>query len=458
MLQRLGLIVLLFVTACNGEDTPDSNTPPAAPISDSTGRPDSAEAKPVPGYEGDLKAIIDRAVEQYRKAKTYEDTLAYSYDAEIEGDVPLPDDGEMSYAYQAPNRVRLHVDSFTLVSNGKKAWQYIDLLGQMVESPAPEKLDITDMEINRFGVLEEVRHPVAVLHLMPATRPELVFGEVKRYLKSEAAQLDDRAGKRIYGVTSEPNSRVAGSKPSEIPFDVWFDDRTGLIGQIRYDKTDLLKSMVEQARVPDIKVRQLIHVFRLREVQFDQELAEERFEFTPPAYARKVEEFRFPPTRDGMQQLLVGRPAPSFNGKDFEGKFLSSEDLKGRVVLLDFWASWCGPCRMVMPTLQKLHEKYKDKPVTIIGVNSDTGRDRATSEQIIESLALTYRQFFDERDRLAGAFRVGSIPCIALIGKDGIIQAIHTGVSFDEERRLVREIDMLLDGKSLFDRQAAAGR
>ncbi len=55
--------------------------------------------------------------------------------------------------------------------------------------------------------------------------------------------------------------------------------------------------------------------------------------------------------------------------KDPAGKSVSLKSLRGKIVLLDFWATWCGPCRMAMPGLQKLHDRYKDKPVAIYGVN-----------------------------------------------------------------------------------------
>src|SRR5688572_28929850 len=84
----------------------------------------------------------------------------------------------------------------------------------------------------------------------------------------------------------------------------------------------------------------------------------------------KVDEFQFGGD-DSRQQELVGKPAPDFTGVDLEGKPVSLADYRGRVVMLDFWATWCGPCVQAIPHIQKVANKFADKPVTVLGINRD---------------------------------------------------------------------------------------
>src|SRR5262249_21362197 len=72
---------------------------------------------------------------------------------------------------------------------------------------------------------------------------------------------------------------------------------------------------------------------------------------------------------DSPALLTVGQKAPDFELKDPDGQTIKLSSLKGKVVVLDFWATWCGPCKMAMPGIQKLHEEFKGKPVKVFGVN-----------------------------------------------------------------------------------------
>jgi len=125
---------------------------------------------------------------------------------------------------------------------------------------------------------------------------------------------------------------------------------------------------------------------------------------------------------DGL--LPVGSDAPDWELRDSEGKVVSLKSLRGKVVLLDFWATWCGPCKMAMPGIQKLHEKYKDKPVAVFGVNCRERPGGMDPMAYVKEQKFTYGQLL-KGDAVAGAYRVGGIPCLYVIGPDGkIIQAI----------------------------------
>lgn len=145
---------------------------------------------------------------------------------------------------------------------------------------------------------------------------------------------------------------------------------------------------------------------------------------------------------DGL--LAAGRPAPDWELKDFDGKTVRLKDLRGKVVLMDFWASWCGPCKMVMPGMQAIHEKFKDKPVVICGVNC---RERAetvlAAKQYVKDKKLTYTQLINGDD-VAKAYHVRGIPCMYVIGPDGNIIYATSGYQPTHEQMFTKFIEETL--------------
>jgi thiol-disulfide isomerase/thioredoxin len=135
--------------------------------------------------------------------------------------------------------------------------------------------------------------------------------------------------------------------------------------------------------------------------------------------------------------------APDFSFTTMEGEFLSSDDLRGKVVLIDFWATWCEPCIHATPGLARIQKKYTDDPLVIIGVSAD--RDRAPWKEFIEKHRLTWTHFYDERRLMATRFAVNSYPTYILIDHEGIMQYRQQGWNpqvdariDDETRSLIR--------------------
>ena len=128
-----------------------------------------------------------------------------------------------------------------------------------------------------------------------------------------------------------------------------------------------------------------------------------------------------PHPRGSLATRAVGYPAPAFVGKGLQDEEidLQKEAGLGRCVLLDFWASWCGPCRGEFPTLKALREQYGDKGLRIIGVNLDEKKEDAL--KAVQENGLEYPHVFDGkgwRNAVAALYRVNGIPATFLLDKD----------------------------------------
>ncbi len=132
-------------------------------------------------------------------------------------------------------------------------------------------------------------------------------------------------------------------------------------------------------------------------------------------------------------KVKVGDAAPEFALKDLAGAEVTLASLKGKVVLLDFWATWCGPCKAAMPAIQKIADDYKDKGVVVLGINTwENSPDAA--RKYMEEKKFTYPCLL-AGDALAEAYGVPGIPTLVVIGKDGAVALIEVGMGGDAPLR-----------------------
>jgi thiol-disulfide isomerase/thioredoxin len=120
--------------------------------------------------------------------------------------------------------------------------------------------------------------------------------------------------------------------------------------------------------------------------------------------------------------------APTLVTADSE---LPLEQYDGKVVVLDFWASWCGPCRRSFPWLNAMHAKYQSEGLVIIGINLDARREDA--EEFLEKYPADFQIYFDIDASLAYEYEVEAMPSSVVIGRDGEIRASHQGFKVKQQ-------------------------
>ncbi|MYL33271.1 redoxin domain-containing protein [Pontibacillus yanchengensis] len=125
---------------------------------------------------------------------------------------------------------------------------------------------------------------------------------------------------------------------------------------------------------------------------------------------------------DAPEGLRVGEKAPDVELQTLEGETVHLSDFEGENVFLNFWATWCPPCKVEMPEMQKFHEEYGDE-VTIIAVNATrTESSKEKVKQFIEEEGYTFKVLLDPEMEANSLFRAQALPTTYFIGKDGTIQ------------------------------------
>ncbi len=136
--------------------------------------------------------------------------------------------------------------------------------------------------------------------------------------------------------------------------------------------------------------------------------------------------------------------APLFSVDVVDGGRIDLAGYRGKVVILDFFATWCEPCRLLAPELQTVYGRYKDKGVVVIALSADEGPDATASVRAyMKELRLSYMAAVDG-ERVMKQYGVYSLPTTVIIDRDGKIKSKHLGLTADYAKRLSSEVEALI--------------
>ncbi|HAB18328.1 MAG TPA: TlpA disulfide reductase family protein [Verrucomicrobiota bacterium] len=139
----------------------------------------------------------------------------------------------------------------------------------------------------------------------------------------------------------------------------------------------------------------------------------------------------------------VGEPFLNLSQQSLEGTL---PDLKGKVVLVDFWASWCPPCRHSFPALQEIYAKYKDQGLVVLGISID--ESKADMDGFLKKMKVEFPIVRDAKGTLAEKLDISGIPASFLLDRSGKLIAVHEGFGGDEtKRQYIKEIEKALAAK-----------
>jgi cytochrome c biogenesis protein CcmG, thiol:disulfide interchange protein DsbE len=141
----------------------------------------------------------------------------------------------------------------------------------------------------------------------------------------------------------------------------------------------------------------------------------------------------------------TGTMAPEIGLKDLSGRGVSLGALKGKVVLVDFWASWCAPCREELPVLETLYKKYRGKGFEVVAVNQDQSADNV--RKFLSATPLSFSVVHDRGGSVASRYAPAKMPSSFILDRKGIVRHVHAGFRASERTSLEKQIAALLDAR-----------
>ncbi len=349
--------------------------------------------------------------------------------------------GQMQFASNAnqlamamrPNLLRLETteqgqllfSSLKIRCDGKTLYTENAELNQTLHKPAPGSLReiYTEQNLSQAGYMRMLDP----LYLMAwgdwrkmATSPRLLRRE--RVANRETYKIHIKP--RTPGEVATPGMRVTQT--------VWIGVKDRLIW-----KSEILMSVSQAGSRMTIRY---IETFTRQEV--NPPINPNAFAYKLPEGFKLVESFEMPDL-SGETGKLKGQPAPDFTLKDLQGKEVRLADYKGKVVVLNIFAHWCGPCRAEAPALEKdIWRAFREKDVVVLGV-ATWARDNPSkrAQEFAKEFKLTFPVLVDAQNSVATQYNVQGVPTTFVIDREGVIREVIVGA---DVKRMKQAIESLL--------------
>ncbi len=146
-------------------------------------------------------------------------------------------------------------------------------------------------------------------------------------------------------------------------------------------------------------------------------------------------------TVSAIAETLQGK-APDFTLKSNSGKNLKLSEFRGQVVMLNFWASWCGPCRQEMPLLDQIQKRYSSLGFTILGVNVEEDSNKAKA--MLREVPVSFPVMFDTANKASKLYNVSAMPSTVLIDRNGNLRYMHKGYKPGDEEQYKKWVKQLV--------------
>ncbi len=331
----------------------------------------------------------------------------------------------------------------TLVSDGDQLTVYIAEFNRYTTQDAPEKL--TELDMGMIQVLGPAGMFIPLFAEPAVAREALANGGVKAKHVG-TAEHDGQTVEHLRVLV--PQGKLAFMGETELTNGLELDlmvaqgDEPWVL-VVRPDMQAQIEAEIKAGRVPEQFREMKVNVSFVMTGWTTQPEAE-AFVFDAPEGAEEVEDlFAMDPGQDDANDLR-GEPGPAFQLASLEeGQSVSLADLEGQIVVLDFWATWCGPCVRGLPKVSGVVAEFADQGALFVAVNqredADTIRD-FLQRQDLEHLTVA----LDTDGDVGDAYGVGGIPHTVILDRDGVVRFVHVGFGPGSEDRVRDDIEAIL--------------
>jgi len=432
-----GLLALAWASSagCNsskegasaGRPTGDQKNPPGATTAASEHRPTSAQE------------VLEAMVAAYRNATTYADSGTVRLVYEV-GSEKRDEKVDFAVRLARPNKLRAQVYQVTLVSDGQQMHATIaDLPDQVLAKKTPEQLTLRSVycdQVLASVMTEGFAGAAPQLLLLTEKDPlPLLLRDAEKPLLLEPGEID---GRRHY--------RVQLKRPDGTAL-FWIDQQTYILRRILFPTDELREMLTRQGTVQNLSL-----AADFVDAGFNGKIDPRAFQFDLPKGAEVVKFFILP-----YPGQLLGKKVPEFKFVDLENKPVTPQSLSGKIAVLDFWATWCGPCRQSLPNLEKVYQQYKDnQKIAFLAVSVDQPQtENKALDDTFDELGVHIPIVRDQEQKTGPLFRSTGIPTTFILDAKGIVQDFEVGGNPDLATVLPQKLEKLLAGENIYEKGVA---
>ena len=368
----------------------------------------------------EAKKELAAVTEAYKKLTGLEVAGTLSADLLVGGQAKKQQ-GTFTGSFAAPNKFRHEMkDDVAVGSTGEKLYAYQPSKNAYVTAEAPKERVAASELPNPMRSIVQMQN-VSLMCAIVDDAGKLLAEGMREVSKSPDAQV----GGQSYTVLD-----IKGDK---VDYRVLVDPSTHLLRQVVLD----MKRTLEAAGRPDVHHATL--TFDYTKVSPAAPAKAEAFAWAAPEGAKDVASAD---AEEGEAMALVGKEAPDFNLKGMDGKPVTMKSLRGSVVLLDFWATWCGPCKMSLPMLNKVAKDRREAGLKTFAI--DLQEPKETVQPVAAKLIPDVPVLLDERGETSPLYKITGIPQTVVVGKDGKVRKVFIGAGPDHEAKMRAAVDAAL--------------
>lgn len=386
-----------------------------------------------------VEELLAASSQAYRSNEGYSHRLSWRYVIEIPSEgTSEANSGNHTLAVAPDGRFRFgefdgvvaYVDGNDMIAHRPYSGNYQEIT-LAPDQPWPEAVPVAGRYIRLLD-------PASIL-----ATGDVADWTAWQLLDMDSAELiRDESGSRIGIRATVDGSSLLGGPEDRA--ELWFDAKTHLLVA---GKVDSRAAFLAARGLPETTESVVSFAFEVSGIRTGPDARFADLGFQPRPQDRRVEQMVPEPDKRAASSALafVGQPAPPISTVTLDRGRFELASLAGDVVLLDFWASWCGSCLRSKPGMKSLGEDFANDAFTIVSVSLDNEDHRASVERLVASSGIDAINIMDSENRISTDFRVIVQPTFVLIDSDGVVRHVQTGSLIDERLDTLRnEIGRLL--------------
>jgi len=389
-----------------------------------------AEAKPAaaaaPKVAAEAKKVLEDWYAAVVAAKTIQGTTQAAFSIKQNGAEVQADTEAYTFVAERPNKLAIKgkkAGSPTIVATGEKLYRYdaeknIYTLGA---SPA------SFAEIEKSPLLVPFNQNQGISILGEALAGTALDKIIETYQAIDYVGAEDVGGKKRHHLRVDQDG---------VHFDWWFSADAPV--QLVALSPNIAEIAAKNGRKLQPGIEMTLRV-TFDDFLYGASVPADAFKIEPPADASLVKDFA-----DPLALTLTGKPAPVFEGKNLKGETVKLADLAGKIVVVDFWATWCPPCVFGLPKLAEMTAKHKADGVVFLAVNLE--EEPSLIKEFLAEKKLDINVLLDAGE-IMKKYKVGPVPQTVFIDRKGVVQVVHIGIGELEE--IPKQLEALVQGKEL---------